>query len=117
MDNKLSILDDTLIIEPQGIDKILSFQDKLKIPFENITGVYVDLDIVNTRKGYRFPGTGLPNKWAGTFIKDNEDSFWNVTRGEIPLVIELQHEKFSRLVLGVDDGTGWVEKIRRDVFN
>lgn len=92
-----------------------SFQKKLEIPMSNIMGATIDKDIVNTKKGLRAPGLGLPNKWSGTWTLDGEKHFWNVTRGTDPVVIQLKNEKFSRLILGIEDATKWVNKINNSI--
>lgn len=66
-------------------------------------------------KGFRGPGLGLPNKWSGTFTLNGEKNFWNVTRGNTPIVIQLKNEKFSRLILGVENAKEWVRKINHTI--
>ena len=116
MDNKISIENNKLIILPQGLDKVWSFKNKLEIPMTNVMGATIDTDILNAKKGFRGPGLGLPNKWSGTWTLDGERNFWNVTRNETPVVIQLKNEHFSRLILGLDDATGWVDKINNSII-
>lgn len=111
--NLLTIEKDRLIIEPKGLDKIWSFTNKIEIPFENIISVSTDRNIINRGKGLRLLGLATFNKWAGTFISKKEKIFWNVTRKEVPLVIELNNEKFKRLIVGVENAEEWVIKIDR----
>ena len=111
IDNKIEIKNDKLIVIPQGLDKVWSFKNKLEIPINNVIGAMIDHDIVNTNKGFRGPGLGLPNKWSGTFTLDGEKNFWNVTRNTTPVVIQLENEKYSRLILGIENATKWVDKI------
>lgn len=116
MDNKISIENNNLIIIPQGLDKVWSFKNKLEIPMKNVMGATIDKDILNTEKGFRGPGLGLPNKWSGTWTLDGEKNFWNVTRNTTPVVIQLKNEKFSRLILGIENAVGWVDKINNSIL-
>lgn len=109
--NLLTIENDKLIVQPKGLDKIWSFTNKIEIPFKNISSVSIDKEIINKFNGTRMPGLATFNKWAGTFILNKEKNFWNVTRKETPLVIELNNEKFKRLVIGVDNADVWLNKI------
>lgn len=115
IDNKISIENNKLIVLPQGLDKVWSFNNKLEIPMINVMGATIDKDILNTKKGFRGPGLGLPNKWCGTWTLDGEKNFWNVTRKTSPVVIQLKNEKFSRLILGLEDATEWVDRINNSI--
>ena len=55
-------------------------------------------------RGLQVPGTYLPRiLTAGTFRKGGEKSYWLVARGREVLVIELDGERYDRLVLDVQD--------------
>ena len=62
-------------------------------------------------KGLRGPGLGLPGKWSGTFTRDGEKAFWNVSDGMRTVVIELTDEHYARLVLTVEEPRGTVDRI------
>ncbi len=109
--NLLSIENNELMIVPKGLDKIWSFTNKIEIPFKNIISVSIDKKIINERKGIRLLGLATFNKWSGTFISKKEKNFWNVTRKETPMVIELRNEKFKRLIIGVTNAEEWTLKI------
>jgi hypothetical protein len=51
------------------------------------------------------PGTDLPHVvMAGSFLfLDGEHAFWDVHDPERTVVIELDHERFTKLVLEVED--------------
>ncbi|MCA9767146.1 MAG: hypothetical protein KC455_12105 [Carnobacterium sp.] len=115
MDNKLSIENNQLIVVPQGLDKVWSFKNKLEFPMKNVMGATIDPTILNVKKGFRGPGLEIPNKWSGTWTHNGEKDFWNVTRKETPVVIQLKNEKFSRLILGLDDANEWVDKINNAI--
>lgn len=115
INNKLIIENNTLFVIPQGLDKVWSFKNRLKIPMTNVMGATIDKEILNTNKGFRGPGLQLPNKWSGTFTLDGEKTFWNVTRKTTPVVIQLKNERFSRLILGLENATQWVDKINNSI--
>lgn len=63
------------------------------------------------------PSTGLnlPGKWAGTFTRDGEKSFWNVSTPSETVVIELDGVDYQRLILTVDDPRGLVDRVNAAV--
>ena len=111
MNNKVAIVGRTLEIEPQGLDKMWSFKRKLVIPIEHVLGASEDPGILDDAKGLRAPGLHVPGKWAGTFTEHGEKTFWNVTRPESPIVIQLKGEHYDRLVLGVEHPHELVNRI------
>ncbi|MGL4941125.1 PH domain-containing protein [Bifidobacterium asteroides] len=111
MNNKVAIVGRTLEIEPQGLDKMWSFRGKLVVPLEHVLGASEDPGILDDAKGLRAPGLHVPGKWAGTFIEQGEKTFWNVTRPESPIVIQLKGEHYDRLVLGVEHPRELVNRI------
>ncbi|WP_413627958.1 hypothetical protein R4B61_01860 [Fructilactobacillus vespulae] len=117
MQNKIEITDDFLIVTPQGINKLASFKDKIEIPLKNVFGASIDNEILDEYKGLRGPGTSLPGYWAGTFTKNNEKVFFNIKRGNKPVVIQLKNEKFVRLILGVDHPEKVVDSINEVAQN
>lgn len=62
-------------------------------------------------KGLRAPGLAIPGRWAGTFTKDGDKSFWNVSAPDETIVIELADEHFMRLVLTVDSPRSVVDTV------
>ena len=111
MNNKVAIVGQTLEIEPQGLDKVWSFKGKLVVPLEHVLGASEDPGILEDAKGLRSPGLHVPGKWAGTYIEHGEKTFWNVTRPESPIVIQLKGERYDRLVLGVEQPRDLVNQI------
>lgn len=100
-----------LVVEPQGLDKLWSLTRKLEIPLEHVRGATFDPGANHEPKGLRAPGLAVPGKWSGTFHRDGEKSFWNVSTPGETIVIELAHEHFDRLVLTVDKARSVVDSI------
>ncbi|MHB1171811.1 MAG: hypothetical protein ACYCZY_04830 [Lacisediminihabitans sp.] len=109
--NTVTITNDRLVVEPQGLDKLWSFTRRLEIPLTHVRGATFDPGANHEPKGLRAPGLAIPGKWAGTFNRDGEKAFWNVSTPGETVVIELAGEHFDRLFLTVNDPRVLVDKI------
>jgi hypothetical protein len=109
--NNVTISTGTLTVEPVGLDKVWSFTNRLDIPLAHVRGATFDPGANDEPKGIRAPGLGMPGKWAGTFYKDGETTFWNVSGPAKTIVIELDGEHFGRLILTVDEPRAVVDEI------
>lgn len=88
MENKVEFQANTLLITPQGIDKIFSFKKKLTIPYSHIAGATIDQGIWNESKGLRAPGTNIPGfYYAGIYKREGETCLYNIKRTSLPVVI------------------------------
>lgn len=109
--NIITLTDKTLFVEPKGLDKLWSFRRKIEIPLVHVRGATLDPGANQEFKGIRAPGLAIPGKWAGTFHKDGDKSFWNVSTPSETIVIELMDEHYARLVLTVDQPRSVVDSI------
>jgi hypothetical protein len=101
---RLSVLDGTLIVEVEGLDKLWALRSRLEIPLANVRGATADPGIVHESKGVRLGGTSLPGViTAGTFRSAGEWVFWDVHNPAGAIVIQLADERYSRLVVEVAD--------------
>jgi len=106
---RVEIQDDRLIAHIQGVDKVLALKSELTIPLAHVKGASVSPPDVRRRWGSllraHVPGTDLPYVvMAGTFVfLDGEHAFWDVHDPDRTVVIELDHERFAKLVLEVAD--------------
>ena len=106
---RVEIQDDRLIAHIQGVDKVLALKSELTIPLAHVKGATVSPPDVRRRWGSllraHVPGTDLPYVvMAGTFVfLDGEHAFWDVHDPDRTVVIELDHERFAKLVLEVAD--------------
>jgi hypothetical protein len=106
---KVEIEDRRLIARIQGLDKVLAFKSELSIPLTHVKGAAVSPPEV--RRQWRNPlrirllGSDMPYVvMAGSFIfLDGEHAFWDVHDPDRTVVIELDHERFAKLVLEVED--------------
>ena len=109
--NTVTIADGILQVEPRGLDKLWSFTRRLRIPLAHVRGATFDPGADAEPKGLRRPGLAIPGKWAGTFSRDGDLSFWNVGRPGRTVVIELTGERYRRLLLSVDEPRELVDAV------
>ncbi len=110
--NTVTIIDNTLVVEPRGLDKFWALTRELRIPLGHVRGATVDPGAAHDYKGLRNPGLGVPGvKWAGTFTLDGERHFWNVTGSAATIVVQLADEHYDRLYLTVADPSATVDAI------
>ena len=101
----IKINSDTVIFEVQGWDKLWAFKNSLEIPVAHIRNVYADPNCaINWLGGIKLIGTSIPHIFrAGTFYMDGEFVLWDVHHAHNTVIIELDHEHFSKLVIEVAD--------------
>jgi hypothetical protein len=101
----LTLAEGKLMLHVRGTDKLWAFKSSLEIPLAHIAGVRADPEVA--RGGYhgiRMPGTNVPGViTAGTFYQDGKRVFWDVHHPEKTIVIDLRDERYSELVVEVDD--------------
>jgi|SRR5881227_2460211 len=101
-----------LVVEVEGIDKVFALKSRLVIVLDHVRGATADPGIAREWKGPHAPGALLPGVIvAGTFHHQGERVFWDVRNPANAIVIELDHEKYRRLVIGVDDPAATVAAI------
>ena len=115
MSTTITLTADALLVEPTGLDKMWSFTRRLTIPLAHVRGATVDPDVAAEAKGLRHPGLAVPGRWAGTFTKDGDTCFWNVSRRRSghrrTIVVQLDQEQYQRLYLTVADPRTAVDAI------
>ncbi|MCY7411517.1 MAG: hypothetical protein LH471_00515 [Salinibacterium sp.] len=109
--NIVTITDTALVVTPKGLDKMWSFTRELEIPLQHVRGATFDPGMNHEPKGLRAPGLAVPGKWAGTFHRDGDRAFWNVSAPGETIVIELADEHYDRLVLTVPQPRALVDSI------
>lgn len=113
MNNKITITEAAMLIEPQGLDKIWSLTRSIQIPWSHVRGATYDPGMKSEPKGWRGPGLRAGQKLSGTFHADGGNQFWNVNGFENTVVIELTDEHFERLVLSLDNAHQQVAEINK----
>jgi hypothetical protein len=113
MTTKVTITDGRLVVEPEGWDRVWSLRRRIDMPLEHVRGATYDPEAKHSSKGLKI-GMRLPGqKWAGTFIRDGERTFWNASASQGVVEVELIDEGFARLYLGVgiEKARGLVDEI------
>ncbi len=106
---KVEVRADRLVAHVQGLDQVLALKSELTIPLSHVKGANVSPPEVRGRwrnpLRIRVPGSDVPYVvMAGSFIfLDGEHAFWDVHDPDRTVVIELDHERFAKLVLEVED--------------
>ncbi|MFF2390570.1 CPBP family intramembrane glutamic endopeptidase [Agromyces sp. NPDC058104] len=115
--NIVTIQNGSLFVEPKGIDKVWSLTRRIEVPLAHVRGATFDLGANHEPKGVRAPALSAPGKWSGTFVRDGEKTFWNVSTPGATIVIELADERFERLVLTVNEPRRLVDAINAAAAN
>ena len=110
----LTVAEGKLTLHVRGTDKLWAFRSSLEIPLVHIAGVRADPEVARGwYHGIRMPGTNVPGViTAGTFYQDGKRVFWDVHHPEKTIVIDLHDERYSELVVEVDDPEATVKLIQ-----
>jgi len=111
----ISIEGDRVNFNVEGWDRLWALKSQLSIPLVHIRGV----DPESARgwwHGLRLLGTQIPGLLtAGTFYQSAGIVFYDVHDPERTIVLELEHEKYSRLIVEVEDTSNAVATIKRGI--
>ena len=111
---QLDVDGDYLVVRLGIIDAMLSMRSTMRFPLTSVKNVYVDPVAGEEPKGFRAPGTAIPGTLTkGTFHFDGVKTFWNIWRGSLVVVVELNDEKFDRIVIEQSNPEAIVEKITK----
>lgn len=96
---------DRFVVRVLGLHKLWAFRSRLSFRVSSISDVRFDPSItVGLYRGLRMPGTHIPGVIvAGTYYRDSRREFWDVGRIENAIVIDLEGEKYDRLVVETPD--------------
>jgi hypothetical protein len=87
-----------------GVHKLLALKNAIHIPFEDITKVHTNLDVLPLWKGWKLPGTHLPYViTSGSFYRDGSWTFWDVCNRSNAIIVELSGNRYTRLVVEVEN--------------
>jgi hypothetical protein len=108
---------DRAVFTVEGLDKLWSFRSRLELPLAHITAVEHDPEAVGRWwHGVKVMGTDVPGLFAaGTFYYHGELVFWDVFHPERAIVVSLQHERYKKLIVEVDDPTETVARLRQAI--
>ncbi len=101
---RITLEGSNVVFDVEGLDKLWSFNGRLTIQRAHILGARRDPTVFREPKGWRAPGTNIPGLFtAGTFHLHGERVFWDVRHPDRALVVELEHEQYSELVVEVEN--------------
>ena len=103
-----------LHIRLNWLEAIFAFRREFCIPLRHVAALEAAPDALSGWwKGVRVPGTHVPGLIvAGTYYRDDQQSFWYVRREDEAVSITLtEAEEYDRLILGVDDAKALVNTI------
>ena len=96
--------DDSFVLSVSGMHKLWAFKSQLTIPLDNITNAHQNLESIKGWKGWRIPGTSIPSIiTAGTFYKDGNKIFWDVSNSENCIIVDLKDEDYQQLIIEVEN--------------
>jgi hypothetical protein len=105
---------DLAVFEVQGLDKLWAFRSRLEIPLAHIVAVEANADQVGRWwHGFKVFGTDVPGLFAaGTFRYEGELVFWDVHNPANAIILSLDHERYKKLIIEVEDPAGAVDRLR-----
>ncbi|PWT91393.1 MAG: hypothetical protein C5B55_08195 [Blastocatellia bacterium] len=109
----ITIVENNVIFEVHGWDKVWSLRSQLTISLSHIKHVHADPEpAMGWLDGLKIAGAAVPNIFrAGTFYQQGELVFWDVRHPENTIVIELSHERYKKLIIEVANPQAEVQKI------
>ena len=112
----VTIDDHTMTVHLEGLHRLWALRRRITASVDQVRGATVDPGAPTEPKGVRAPGLGLGRlATIGTFHRDGERHFWDVTAGGTPVVVELEGHRYRRLVLDVDDPRSTVDAVNAAV--
>lgn len=101
---RLELTEKELIVHLGLWEAIAACRRSIRVPLAHVRGATDDEGYSWSDMGIRAPGTHLPGVIvAGTFFKKGDKQFVFVGRKTHPVVIELADERWTRMVVGVQD--------------
>jgi len=114
---EIKVEGDKAVFELKGWDKLWAFRSSLEIPLSHIRDIYPDPDIViGWLDAVRLLGTSVPAFFrAGSFYQQGEMVFWDVHNAANTLVVDLEHEYFSKLIIEVANPTDAIAMLKNSI--
>jgi hypothetical protein len=108
---------DLLLVNIQGSDKLWALKSRMELPLANVVGAApATAEAQEWLHGLRLGGTHVPGVIsAGRFYSDGKWVFWDVHDSDKAIAIELRDERYSKLVIEVDDPDQEIQRIREGV--
>ena len=112
----VEIAPDSLIVHVEGADKLWALKSRLEVRLAHVVSVGLASEKIKAWQGFRLPATHIPGVIAaGAFREDGETVFWDVHHPDRAVEIGLRDERYSRLVIEVEDPTAAMASIHAAV--
>lgn len=110
---EVTIVGNKAVFEVEGWDKFWSLRSRLAIPLAHIKGARLDPDpAMGWFQGLKLVGTDVPNIFrAGMFYQDGGLVFWDVRHPEQTIVVDLDHERYKKLIIEVTDPSATIAQL------
>lgn len=114
---KVSIDGGLVHCDVEGMDQFWSLRSHLEFPLSHVTAVHFDPDAARGWwHGLKLFGSQIPGfLTAGTFYEHGGVVFYDVHDPDRTVVIELDHERYSRLIIEVEDPESTLAMIQRAI--
>jgi len=110
---QLELTESELIVHLDKWEQFFSFIHRVKVPLEQIVSVRENRGLDKLKLGWRLPGTHVPFLIAaGTFISNESRQFVYRRRGLQTVVIDLKDNEWAQLIIGMNDASQEVLRIR-----
>ena len=117
---KITVEDEQLVINIEGLRKMGTLKNKLLIPLENVEWAMIDLEAwKNTPKPFqKIAGTDSYGIYFGGAFKQNgKKIFYDLGKKDFAVIIKLKNAKYDRLIIGVDEPKKIVNLINGSLNN
>lgn len=113
--NTVTIRGGELIVKPRVLDKLWGFRGELRVPLAHVQRASANASVGQNPPRLRLLGLSLPGKHVGTFFRNGQHSYWNISTRKNNVVIELAHEGFACAVLTVKEPTATARLINEAI--
>jgi hypothetical protein len=115
MPASIEIKGDLLLVHIQGSDRLWALKSRMELPLTNVIGATsATAEAREWLHGLRLGGTHVPGVVsAGRFYSDGKWAFWDVHDPDKAIAIELRDERYSQLVIEVDDPDEEIQRVRQ----
>jgi hypothetical protein len=108
---EIQINNDEVVLDLSFVEELGALHGSMRVPRGSVTGAYVAEHPTEELRGMRI-GTGIPGMvelgtWFGSFGSD----FWAVDKKGAAVVIQLDGQKYKRLIASVPDCDGVVREL------
>ena len=102
---KVNIDEGVVTFDVQGLHKLWAFKGCVRVPIGQIKDVRPDPTArKGLWKGWRFPGIQIPGLIvAGTYYLRGRKYFWDVSKREKTIVVDLEGGPYDQLTVDVED--------------